>query len=118
METAISVLGGLASFCLIVAYGAQSLQTIKSRDTAGINKVMFFVVLMACMLFTAMGSAMIAAGLYAGGVPILIANLTVGIFSGIVYMIKVRNSTNAKKANMSEAEYYKKYIEPKITGKR
>lgn len=122
MSTAILVIGILAATFLIIAYGSQSLHTIKTRDTAGINPLMFGIVWFACLSFVITGilimvnlinQKQVLDGI-ANGLPIALSNLIVGAFCTIVSLIKFNNMRHAKARNMSENDYYTKHVLPKL----
>lgn len=128
MTTAITVFGVFAAIFLIVAYCTQSLQTIKTRDTSGINPYMFGIVWMASLFFIIFAALLAASSTQTGNAyvtfffstpfPTLVSNVIVGFFCTIVFWIKIQNMLGAKKHNLSEKDYYAKHVLPKLKRQR
>ena len=81
---AASIVGYLASICMICGYLPQAVRTIRTRDTDGIAMPTFLALGAGSVLF-------VAQGILIDNIPIILANSITTICSLIITLIKLRN---------------------------
>ena len=82
---AASIVGYLASICMICGYLPQAVRTIRTRDTDGIAMPTFLALGAGSVLF-------VAQGILIDNIPIILANTITTICSLIITLIKLRNA--------------------------
>ncbi len=86
----VTIIGYLASICMICGYLPQAITTIKTRDTDGI----------ALPTFLALGAGSIffvIQGIMLNNIPLVLTNVVTTICSAIIFFIKLRNDARKKK---------------------
>lgn len=83
---AASIVGYLASICMICGYLPQAVRTIRTRDTDGIAMPTFLALGAGSVLF-------VAQGILIDNIPIVLANSITTICSAIITLIKLRNDS-------------------------
>lgn len=86
----VTIVGYLASICMICGYLPQAIATIRTRDTDGI----------ALTTFLAMGAGSIffvIQGIMLGNIPLVLTNVITTICSAIIFGIKIHNDAKKKK---------------------
>ncbi len=81
---AASIVGYMASVCMICGYLPQAVQTIRTRDTDGIAMPTFLALGLGSVLF-------VVQGILIDNIPIVLANSITTICSLIITIIKLRN---------------------------
>ena len=79
-----SIVGYLASICMICGYLPQAIRTIRTRDTDGIAMPTFLALGAGSVLF-------VIQGILIDNIPIVLANSITTICSVIITAIKLRN---------------------------
>lgn len=85
-----TIIGYIASICMICGYLPQAITTIRTRDTDGI----------AMPTFLALGAGSIffvVQGLMLDNMPLVITNVITTICSVIIFGIKIHNDRNKKR---------------------
>lgn len=81
---AATIVGYLASICMICGYLPQAVRTIRTRDTDGIAMPTFLALGAGSVLF-------VAQGILIDNMPIVLANSITTVCSVIITVIKLRN---------------------------
>lgn len=90
MDLFITIVGYMASICMILGYSPQAIVTIRTRDTDGIALPTF------CML--GLGSIFfVIQGICLGNIPLVLTNVITTICSAIIFFIKIHNDRKKKK---------------------
>lgn len=84
-----SIVGYMASVCMICGYLPQAVQTIRTRDTDGIAMPTFLALGAGSILF-------VIQGILIDNIPIVLANSITTICSIIITVIKLRNDHRRK----------------------
>ncbi|MDE6428500.1 MAG: hypothetical protein K2K59_06060 [Muribaculaceae bacterium] len=79
-----SIVGYMASICMICGYLPQAVQTIRTGDTDGIAMPTFLALGAGSVLF-------VVQGILINNIPIVLANSITTICSAIIAIIKIRN---------------------------
>ncbi len=82
------IIASLAAFFTMIGYIPQAIKTIKTKDTKGISFWMYFFTLIG-VIFWLIYAFMISS------IPMIFKNVSVIIFGGIVFAIKVKNMINS-----------------------
>lgn len=109
----ILIIGITASIFLIIAYIPQVIKVIKTKRTDGISFLFLGIVSLACFLFVVYAILNLSFNknkAFGTAIPLLIANFVVGSLTIAMFIFKFKNFAIAKKNNMSETDYYQKYI--------
>jgi uncharacterized protein with PQ loop repeat len=92
----------------------QLISILKTKNTAHIHISMYVIFLIGCscffiggflMIFNTQGDDKDLASRLSSGLPLVIAQGTCGIISGIIFVYKMKNYFGAKKAKISELNY-------------
>ncbi|MCM1309786.1 MAG: SemiSWEET family transporter [Bacteroides sp.] len=86
----VTIIGYLASICMICGYLPQAITTMKTRDTDGI----------ALPTFLALGAGSIffvVQGIMLNNIPLVLTNVVTTICSVIIFGIKLHNDSQKKK---------------------
>lgn len=86
----VTIIGYLASICMICGYLPQAITTMRTRDTDGI----------AMPTFLALGAGSIffvIQGIMLNNIPLVLTNVVTTICSAIIFFIKVHNDRKKKK---------------------
>ncbi len=78
-----SIVGYMASICMICGYLPQAIETIRTRDTDGIAMPTFLALGLGSVLF-------VIQGILINNIPIILANSITTICSAIITAIKLR----------------------------
>ncbi|MGL4948513.1 MAG: PQ-loop domain-containing transporter [Mycoplasma sp.] len=138
IQIALFVFGILGAATTIGCFAPQGVKTVMTRDTSGLSKWFFIIALVSSVFWLLIGSLTIAngvigtinekgelvkdvtGGIYAG-LPSIITNVVTVCINTTIFIIKANNMKEAKKANMSEADYCRllseKMKEKKIASK-
>ncbi|MDE7125685.1 MAG: hypothetical protein K2O12_04305, partial [Muribaculaceae bacterium] len=84
MTTASTIVGYMASICMILGYMPQAIHTIRTRDTSGIAYPTFLLMGLGAIFF-------IIQGFLTGNAPLWITNVVTGASSAVVFGIKIHN---------------------------
>ncbi len=87
---AASIVGYMASICMICGYLPQAVQTIRTRETDGIAMPTFLALGAGSVLF-------VAQGILIDNMPIVLANTITTICSVIITIIKLRNDRRKRR---------------------
>ena len=90
MGPAITIVGWLASICLICGYLPQAIYTIRTRDTDGIALPTFLSMGLGSLFFVIQGFLL-------GNLPLAVTNVITGGSSAVITVIKLRNDAKKKK---------------------
>ena len=90
MGTAITIIGWLASICMICGYLPQAIYTIRTRDTDGIALPTFLSMGLGSLFFVIQGFLL-------GNLPLAVTNVITGGSSAVITVIKLRNDAKKKK---------------------
>ena len=88
---AASIVGYMASICMICGYLPQAVRTIRTRDTDGIAMPTFLALGAGSILF-------VAQGILIDNIPIVLANSITTVCSVIITIIKLRNDSRRRKS--------------------
>ncbi|MDE6146014.1 MAG: hypothetical protein K2O38_06365 [Muribaculaceae bacterium] len=88
---AASIVGYMASICMICGYLPQAVQTIRTRETDGIAMPTFLALGAGSVLF-------VAQGILIDNMPIVLANTITTICSVIITIIKLRNDRRKRRS--------------------
>lgn len=110
------IVGLAGSLLTIGCFLPQGIKTVRTKDTSGISLAFPIIALTSSLFWITAGLLMIcshiafnnpdllASGL-AGGIPIILTNVVTIVINAIITIIKLNNMKEAKKQNISEAEY-------------
>ena len=88
METAIIIIGWLASICMIGGYLPQAIYTIRTRDTEGIALPTFLLMGFGSLFF-------VAQGILINNWPLAITNIITS--AAVITVIKLRNDARKRR---------------------
>lgn len=119
LYTASTVFNFLAAAILTVALFPPYLDTKRSRKTYGLGEGFFNSYLMGCVIMLA--NALLNILINTNNVPLLLMFIVFVFVNGLSlylnsYILKVKkqNMREAKEKNMSEQDYWEKYIKPSL----
>ncbi len=105
------IVGLIGSLLTIACFVPQGIKTLKTKDTSGISLIFPIAALCSSVFWITSGVMIIcnnnsnlASGL-AGGIPIVLTNVVTSCINVVITIIKIKNVKNAKKMNLTEAEY-------------
>ena len=90
METAIIIIGWLASICMIGGYLPQAIYTIRTRDTEGIALPTFLLMGFGSLFF-------VAQGILINNWPLAITNIITGASAAVITVIQLRNDARKRR---------------------
>lgn len=113
LDIFMQILGYLGAVGIAVFSSPQLISLIKTRDTRHVNSYLFGLLALASLFFMVSGFYSFAQQLDRDGMntgaafqlAVSIANFFSGSIAGLVLLFKLVNKINAKKNNMTEAEY-------------
>lgn len=86
---------------------------LKTKNTIGVNLWMYLIFTFACTCFAIYGLGMTINGIYSGGLPTMISNIFCVIIACVTLTYKFNNLRKAKQNNLTEFQYWEKFIKHK-----
>ncbi|MDR2369068.1 MAG: hypothetical protein LBD63_00365 [Mycoplasmataceae bacterium] len=93
------------------------INVLRTKNTAGINLPMYIIFTFACILFAIYGGGMTADHNLSGGLPVLLSNAFCIVIAVITLVFKFINIRHAKKAGLSELQYWKDHHQKETENK-
>jgi uncharacterized protein with PQ loop repeat len=95
----------IGSIAIAIFTIPQLIVVIRTKNTVGINVIMYTIFLIGCITFIIDGAGMCTTGALSSGLPLVISNTICTISGGIIYVTKLLNARRAKQKGMSELAY-------------
>lgn len=143
ISIAISVFSVLGTIVIALSALPQTIKTMKDKDTANISFLLFFLTGVATFFLTLYGIGLVTvpqnswnflvnvadnngkaafifnnqewtAGFLVPGILLIVGEFFACVTSFMVAFVKLNNKLKAKKAGLSEADYYEKFIKPTL----
>lgn len=94
---AATIIGWLASICMVLGYLPQAIYTMRTRDTEGIALPTFLLMGLGSLFFVIMGFMV-------DNLPLAITNLITGGSSAIITAIKLHNDARKRRENKEKGK--------------
>ncbi len=113
--------GLFASLVATICYAPGAIKVLKSNDTRAISLAMYILTVFGCFMWIIIGILNVTGNILndnlwaalSGGLPVIISNLGLGSFGLIILVRKFLNLKRAKAKNLTEEQYFEKYIKTK-----
>lgn len=117
-------IGLFASLIATICYIPGAIKVLKTNDTRAISLTMYILTVFGCFIWIIIGILNMIGNILndnlwaalSGGLPVTISNLGLGTFGFIILIHKFLNLKRAKAKNLTEEQYFEKYIKIKKRG--